>query len=646
MLNRDNMTSRPVSRVLRAALLCTLALLAAAPASGARRNPRRHRGKNDHEKYISIEAYKEMTVFERAAYDKALKLHREGQYRVAAAQFNKFVLQFEDSSGMAYAMLMEARCLHKDNKRVTSIKKYTEILDYFPEAPSVAAPALYFRGVAKLDNGDKMKGYRDYRMMVENKEYVKHPLGIPAMMDLGDYYYAHERQEQAVKYWMDLLKRDIHQHTRGELLRKIVRWHVDTGNFSAYLRFRLKGADVNDSKTYPAQLVVTNEMMLAVDVEKTEVAAKAYKFIQGKKGVYTSTKCLLSGGESGKYSQGYYELALRLAKVLDSSVFDRLAVQALGAFSGLIKGDDRYYQVGCTLAASIGGNRGDKLNDEMVKQLNKEKDLAKYVERACRVAHQAGGRIRDILHKAVITRTNAEPDDKTHLAITMPLNVEGKLEGSKAFKPMATQILGRISRQQAGKPRDDLLCRYIPGWSGYEGGYKILPRIGEVKRRYMLHISMLSHEKKWSEFPDVLDAFEAKTPNTTEGIETKNWIRRQRASVYHHRLRRYEEAIKLYHAINDPPHMLWNIQDCYGRLRKWKEQLKVLTELETSFPDQAARAAQHIAMVFQRQKMDKQAIAKCRSIMKVYKKHDVSSWAHQELEKYGKATGGGLIDED
>ena len=92
--------------------------------------------------------------------------------------------------------------------------------------------------------------------------------------------------------------------------------------------------------------------------------------------------------------------------------------------------------------------------------------------------------------------------------------------------------------------------------------------------------------------------------------------------------------------------MLWNIQDCYGRLRKWKEQLKVLTELETSFPDQAARAAQHIAMVFQRQKMDKQAIAKCRSIMKVYKKHDVSSWAHQELEKYGKATGGGLIDED
>ena len=72
----------------------------------------------------------------------------------------------------------------------------------------------------------------------------------------------------------------------------------------------------------------------------------------------------------------------------------------------------------------------------------------------------------------------------------------------------------------------------------------------------------------------------------------------------------------------------------------------MLSELETSFPKEAPRAAQSIAMVFQKQKMDKQAIAKCRSIMKVYKEHDISSWAHQELEKYGKATGGGLIDDD
>jgi len=645
--NRNNLPAGSVSPAVRAVVLCLAALFAVLPAGAARRDHRRHWIRDDNsEKYIPVEAYKKMTVFERAAYDKSLKLHREGQFRVAADQFHKFVLQFEDSAGMPYAMLMEARCLHKDRKRVTSIKKYTEILDYFPESPSIAAPALYFRAVAKHENGDKLQGFRDYRLLVENEAYVKHELGIPAMLDLSDYYYKHEKQSEAVKYWQELLTRKIHRDMRNSLMGKILNYYVTTANFSGYQRFRLGKEDLKDSKTYPAQLVVTNKMMLAVDADNAELAPKAYKFLRGKKSVYSATACMLSGGESGKYSQGYYELGLRFGKSLDSSVFDRLAVEAIGAFGGLTRGDERYYQVGCRLATLIGGARGDKLNNEMVKQLNKEKDLAKYVERACRVAAQAGGRTRDILHKAIITRTNAEPDDKTHLAITMPLNAEGKLEGSKAFKPMATQILGRISRQPAGKGRDDLLCKFIPGWSGYEGGYKILSRIGDVKRRFMLHLSMLSHEKKWPDYSDVLDEFEKNTPKTTEGIETRNWIRRQRAYVYHHKIRRYADAIKIYHAINDPPRTLWDIQDCYGRLRKWKEQLQVLSELETSFPREAPRAAQAIARVFQKQKMDKQAIAKCRSIMKVYKEHDVSSWAHQELEKYGKDTGGGLIDDD
>ncbi|MDP6543374.1 MAG: hypothetical protein QGH60_05240 [Phycisphaerae bacterium] len=647
--NRNNPSAGSAPPAVRAIVLCFAALLAVLPAGAARRGRYRHwlRVRDDNnEKYMPVEVYKEMTVFERAAYDKALKLHREGQYRVAAAQFHKFVLQFEDSSGMAYAMLMEARCLHKDHKRVTGIKKYTEILDYFPESPSVAAPALYFRAVAKHENGDKLKGFRDYRLLVENPAYVKHDLGIPALLDLGDYYYEHEKQAQGVQYWQALLKRKIHRDLHRSLLTKIANWYVTTGNFSGYLRFRLGKEDIKDPKTYPAQLVVINKMMLATDAENAELVGKAYKFLQGKKGIYTASACLLNGSEAGKYSRGYYELGLRFGKSLDSGVFDRLAVAALQAFSSLTKGDQRYYQVGCGLSTLIGGTRGDKLNGEMVKQLSKEKDLAKYVNTACQVATQAGGRTRDILHKAIVTRTNAEPDDKTYLAITMPLNVEGKLLNSKAFKPMATQILGRISRQPAGKGRDDLLCRYIPGWSGYEAGYKILSRIGDVKRRFMLHLSMLSHEKKWPDYSDVLDEFEKNTPNTTEGIATKNWIRRQRAYVYHHKIRRYADAIKIYHAISDPPRTLWDIQDCYGRLRKWKEQLQVLSELETSFPKEAPRAAQAIAKVFQRQKMDKQAIAKCRSIMKVYREHEVSSWAHQELEKYGKATGGGLIDED
>lgn len=633
--------NNPGGRLLTVAVLCAVAGSAVAPAFAARRNKP---ARDDREGYIPIEVYKEMSVFERAAYDKALKLHREGQYRVAADQYRKFAMQFEDSGGMPYAMLMTARCLHKDHKRVTAIKKYTEILDYFPENVSVAVPALYHRARAKFDNGDNLQGYKDYRILVDKAAYVKHHLGIGAKLALSDYYYDNKKQEQAVKYWKDLLKRDIDDRTRKELIVKIRRWYVTNGNFTGYQRFRLGEADLKDPQTYPAQLVVMKEMVGSVDKTNRELAYKAYKFLATKRGVYAGGKCLLDGGAGGKYSRGYYETALAFRGAMPGDEFQRLAREALGAFARLTKGDARYYGVGCGLAELIGGAAGDKLNQEMVKQLGMEKDLAKYVDRACKVAHGAGGRTADVLHKAIVARMGKEPDDEKCLAIAMPLSAEGKLEGSKAFKPMALQILGRIARRPAGKGRDDLYCAYIPAWSGYEQGYKLVVRIGHIKRRFMLHLGMLEHQKKWKDYVPVLDEFEKNTPSTTEGIETKNWIRKRRASVYHHKVRRFADAIKLYYEINTPPGTLWSIQDCYGRLSKWKQQLQVLGEIETSFPPEAPRAAQAIVKVFQRQKMDKEAIAKCRTIMKVHKEHGVSSWAHQELEKYGKASGGGVLD--
>lgn len=627
---------------------CLVVSVLAVPAPAARRDRdgRKRRRVDDREKYIPVETYRDMTVFERAAYDKALKLHYDGEYRTAAELFRKFALQFEDSAGMPFAMLMEARCMHKDRKRITAIKKYTEILDYFPESPNIAAPALYYRAMARFANGDNIQGYKDYRILIDNAAYVKHPLGIGAMLGLSEYYYANKRQEQAVTYWKALLKRNIHEHVRRELLAKVRAWYVANVNFGGYLRFRMKDSDLSDASTFPAQLVVMKEIAGAANRSDREVAYKAFKFLLAKRPVFAGGKCMLDGDEGGKYSRGYYETTLSFRQSVPGDEFDRLAGQAAGAFARLTKGDARYYLVGCGLAELIGGPVGDKINEEMVKQLGLVKDLATYVSRACKVAAEAGGRTRDILHKAIIVRMQKEPDDEKFLSIAMPLDAKGKLKDSNAFKPMALQILGRIARQPGGKDRDDLYCRHIPAWSGYEGGYKLLGRIGEVKRRFMLHLGMLSHENKWKEYVVALDHFEKNTPSTKEGIETKNWIRKQRAWVYHHRVRRWAEAIKLYHAISAPPGTLWNIQDCYGRLKKFKEQIGVLKELRGSFPPEAPRATQAIVRVYQRQKNETKTIEWCRLIMKLYKEHSVSSWAHQELEKLGKATGGGVIDPD
>ena len=156
----------------RTVMLCVVVAALASSVGAARRGAPKKRPKgDDREKYIPTETYRDMTVFERAAYDKALKLHRETEYRPAGDLFRKFSLQFEDSVGMPYAMLMEARCMHKDRKRLTAIKKYTEILDYFPEAPSIAAPALYYRAMAKFENGDKLPGFKDLAHKWGMEEY-------------------------------------------------------------------------------------------------------------------------------------------------------------------------------------------------------------------------------------------------------------------------------------------------------------------------------------------------------------------------------------------------------------------------------------------------------------------------------------------
>jgi hypothetical protein len=71
----------------------------------------------------------------------------------------------------------------------------------------------------------------------------------------------------------------------------------------------------------------------------------------------------------------------------------------------------------------------------------------------------------------------------------------------------------------------------------------------------------------------------------------------------------------------------------------------MLTEIENSFPDNAARAAWHKAAWLDAAGEQVQAVAAGKRVLKLYPKSPESSSAHQLLEKYGIATGGGLTEE-
>jgi len=134
-----------------------------------------------------------------------------------------------------------------------------------------------------------------------------------------------------------------------------------------------------------------------------------------------------------------------------------------------------------------------------------------------------------------------------------------------------------------------------------------------------------------------------------ENMGNTDWAARalgERARVYKDVLRKYEEAIVLYQQLNNPPHNLWAIQECYRRWGKLKEALVVLSEIENMFPDHASNAAWHKASYLSEAGELERAVAQARRILKVYPKSSASSKAHQFLEKHGIATGGGVVEND
>jgi len=117
-----------------------------------------------------------------------------------------------------------------------------------------------------------------------------------------------------------------------------------------------------------------------------------------------------------------------------------------------------------------------------------------------------------------------------------------------------------------------------------------------------------------------------------------------RAAIYQNNTREYEKAIKLYREISEPPATLFQIAQCYNALNKRDEAIRALTEIQSSFSEQAAQALWTKASYYQKWGNGKYAIGSARQLLKAYPKTSWSARAHEMLESYGVKTGGGVVD--
>jgi len=103
--------------------------------------------------------YQEMSMFERGQYDKAVELLKAGAFKGAATEFEKFQTQFTGSKFISHVLFMRAYCMHQNKTRGEAIKLYNEVMDFFGQNVDDAAPALYFMGLANIENGDIKEGH-------------------------------------------------------------------------------------------------------------------------------------------------------------------------------------------------------------------------------------------------------------------------------------------------------------------------------------------------------------------------------------------------------------------------------------------------------------------------------------------------------
>ncbi len=481
------------------------------------------------------ERYQRMNMFERAQYDKAASQFRQNSYKSAAAEFEKFKIQFPDSENLPYILFMTGYSHHQDKQRNKAIQIYEEVLDYFGDRVEFAAPALYFEGIAHLDNGDVRQGMELFKEMADDEDYQKHPLAAGAIRQLADNEWRNGKKEAAIKYWKQTCGfAKINPGEAGVARANLTDYYIKERDYAGYEEW-LINAENRDNLDH-----------------RRWIAQNAWERAWG----------------NFYHDWGKYNSFNRDEKTKD-----------MRAWYDWFKRQKEWYE--------------------------KKGDLWTYYHNAVYFLSQR-------LYDRKETRRVIDESMPLHKAIQDPG------QRNDRFAWLADRL------REGG---DWETCEYCITM--------ISDPLYATYKRYELQAA----KGAWDDALKLLVQIEQ--------ANNQAWSPRafgEHARVLKDVLGRYEEAIKLYQQINQPPGTLWAIQECYKRWGKLNEALSTLTEIENSFPPDAARAAWHKAWYQHEAGNKAEAVAQAKRILKVYPKTQESSQAHQLLEQYGVATGGGVTE--
>jgi TolA-binding protein len=106
--------------------------------------------------------------------DKHFAKKEQKEYELAAAAYDSFVLKYPKSKAVPYALVRKGRSLQFVGKRFEAIKVYQEVLDYYPDLTSYAAPALLYVAQCHYLDKNVKEATKAIAQLRADKDYGKH----------------------------------------------------------------------------------------------------------------------------------------------------------------------------------------------------------------------------------------------------------------------------------------------------------------------------------------------------------------------------------------------------------------------------------------------------------------------------------------
>ena len=168
--------ARGINRLLAT---CSFALLFSLPANAL----------TDLEQ-ISVETFEQMREVERYQLKIAEKHYTSKNYKIALAEYEKFLTLYEKSPGAPYAQLMWSHTQVHLKKVKTALREgFQSVIDYWPDSHS-ATVAAYCIGDAYRKMGEVKKAKEAFQFVV--REYPDTPLSLRSHLDLLHYARLHK----------------------------------------------------------------------------------------------------------------------------------------------------------------------------------------------------------------------------------------------------------------------------------------------------------------------------------------------------------------------------------------------------------------------------------------------------------------------